>query len=187
MLFTFLILSSSRFKYMKFSSLLIVAAFIGAFFQHGCDNINSDNRSPANNQNSLVVSASPTSSPSSSPTQNTNVSNNGATAEEARPFIELQERCKHAPVNKASITPRTGTAPLTVEFDGTPAYDPDGTKIVKWKWHFGNGQSTEGRRVKYTYEKPGNYGIGLDATDSQGQKTSDCGTGATDIEIIVTK
>lgn len=171
---------------MKFSVLLFIGIFGFGFFQNGCGNANKSNQSSANNQNLIVASASPTPSPTATPSPNQNATNNGVSFEEARPFIELNERCKHSPVNGAKVIPITGTTPLKVTFDGSASSDPDGTKIVKWKWHFGNGQSAEGRTVTYIYEKPGKYGIGLNVTDSQGQKTSDCGTGATDIEITVT-
>ena len=115
-------------------------------------------------------------SPTEITVQNTNAGKNGATYEEARPFLELMERCKHTPVSvdKVKAIPLTGHAPLKVTFDGSSAYDPDGTKIVKWEWHFGDGQSGEGKKITYIYEKPGKYGIGLNVTDSQGQKTLDC-------------
>jgi hypothetical protein len=178
-----------RLKTMKIYSFLLAVAFSFNLFQNGCSNSNKANQPTTNNQNITNTSVSPSPSPMA-PTDlsNQNVENTGASYEEARDSIELMERCRHAPVavGKVKATPLTGTAPLKVTFDGSAAYDPDGTKIVKWQWHFGNGQSDEGKTVTYIYEKPGKYGIGLNVTDSQGQKTSDCGTGATDIEITVT-
>lgn len=171
---------------MKLGLLLFISIFGFSFFQNGCGNANSSNQSATNNQTITVASASPSPLSSVTPSANQNTINDGATYEEARPFIELQERCKHAPVGGAKVTPITGTAPLKVTFDGSKSYDPDGTKIVKWQWHFGNRESDEGKTVTYTYEKPGKYGIGLNVTDSQGQKTSDCSDLGTGIEITVT-
>ena len=172
---------------MKLTFLLITGACIGAFLQNGCGSTNIASQSSANNRNSVAASASPTQplpTATSSPSQNN--SENGATYEEVRPFLENHERCKHAPIGSAQASPISGTAPLKVIFDGRASYDPDGTKIVKWLWHFGNGQSAEGREVTYVYEKPGKYGIALDVTDAQRQKTSDCGPGTTAITILVT-
>ena len=173
---------------MKLGLLFIIGIFGVSFLQHGCENADKSNQSPSNNQNLSGASTSTTPSPTATAMRGQNTADNGASEEEARPFTELRERCKHAPmvVNTVKATPLTGTAPLKVTFDGSSAYDPDGTKIVKWEWHFGNGQSGEGRRVTYIYENPGKYGIGLNVTDSQGQKTSDCSDLGVDINIVVT-
>jgi PKD repeat protein len=171
---------------MKLGFLLSIIVFSVSFFQNGCGNANNLNQASVSNQNVVITSPTPTpSSPTATPFQNRNTVNNGASEEEVRDVLELNERCKHAPVSKAKVTPITGTAPLTVTFDGSSSYDPDGTKIVKWEWHFGNGKSGEGEKITYIYEKPGKYYIGLKVTDMQGQKNSDCGTGATDISVFV--
>ena len=185
---------------MKIGLALIVGAFGFSLFQHGCGNAKISNQTSANNQNTAVVSANFTPSnmavglasltpvPDSVPSQNPNSPNDGMSYEEGKPFLELQERCEHTPVsvNRVVAMPLSGPAPLKVTFDGSSAYDPDGTKIVKWEWHFGNGQSGEGRKTTYIYDKPGKYGIALDVTDSQGQKTSDCSDLGTGIVVIVT-
>jgi hypothetical protein len=168
---------------MKLGFLFIIVIFGFSFLQHGCGNANNTNQSSVNNQNLTIASTPSPLTANSSPNQNT--TNNGASEKEARPFTELMERCKHTPINKAKVTPVTGTAPLKVTFNGILSYDPDGTKIVKWEWHFGNGQSSEGETVTYIYEKPGKYGIGLNVTDSQDQKTSDCSDLGTGIIITV--
>lgn len=177
---------------MKFNSLLLFIAFVFSFLQHGCGNASNSNQSSANNQSVTIASPTPTPSPtpiSTSPTVtpsvNQNPTNNGASEAEVRDVLELNERCKHTPVGKAKVTPITGVVPLKVTFDGSSSYDPDGTKIIKWEWHFGNGQSGEGKNITYIYDKPGKYGIILNIVDSQGQKTFDCSDGGTDINITV--
>lgn len=135
-------------------------------------------------ENKIPIKSSP--SPVQTPPQEKKSSNTGANAEDARPFVELAERCKHAPVGKAKVTPLTGQAPLKVIFSDNGSYDPDKKKIVRWKWTFGNGQSKEGKTVTYVYEKPGEYGIGLNVSDSEGQKTSDCSDLNTGIIVVVT-
>jgi len=170
----------------KFSSLLLIIVFSVSFLQHGCGNAGNSNQASGNNQNAAITSPTPFSqSPTPTPSVNQSSKNNGASEAEVRDILELNERCKHTPVGKAKVTPITGVAPLKVTFDGSLSYDPDGTKIVKWEWLFGNGQSGEGKTTTYIYEMPGKYYIGLKVTDSQNQKNSDCGTGATDISIIV--
>lgn len=173
---------------MKIGLFLIIGAFGFSLFQQGCGSAKNTNQAPANNQNTAVGSASLTPSSTANTISNPNAKNDGASYEEARSALEAMERCKHTPVsvNKVVATPLSGPAPLKVTFDGSSAYDPDGTKIVKWQWHFGNGQSAEGIKTTYIYEKPGQYGIGLNVTDSQGQKTSDCGPPTTGIVINVT-
>jgi PKD repeat protein len=174
---------------MQLGLLLFISIFGFSLFQNKCGNATSSNQSSANNQNPIVASASPIPSPIATSSVNQDTVNNGASEEEARPFIEARERCRHAPVavGKVKATPLTGTAPLKVTFDGSAAYDPDGTKIVEWQWHFGNRESAKGRRVTYIYEKSGKYGISLNVTDSQGQKTSDCSDLGVGIEITVTE
>lgn len=172
---------------MKLSLFFLVGIFGVSTLQHGCGNTNNVNQSSTNNQNSVLTSASPTQPlPTATFSPNQNNSENGAPYEVARITTEHMERCKHAPVGSAKADPVKGVAPLKITFDGSASFDPDGTKIVKWLWHFGNGQSAEGREVTHVYEKPGKYGIALDVTDAQRQKTSDCGPGTTAITIIVT-
>src|SRR6185369_7116393 len=42
------------------------------------------------------------------------------------------------PVAAAGATPTSGLAPLTVNFDSSGSYDPDGT-IASYSWNFGDG------------------------------------------------
>ncbi len=175
---------------MKFSSLVLSIAFCIGFFQHGCGNADKANQSSASNQNSTAILLAPTPSTSvaAAPLPE-HSSNTSISLEEDRKFNSFRELCKHAPVamNKVRATHLTGTVPLKVTFDGGSAYDPDGTKIVKWEWHFGNWERGEGRIATYIYDKPGKYSIGLNVTDSQGQKTSDCSDLGTGIEIIASE
>lgn len=159
--------------------------FAGSVLNFGCSTSTPSAQSPLNDQASNIPSTSPTQQPSPTPDSDQKVDNDGITAEEQKPLNELALRCKHAPVGKAKVTPLSGKAPLTVTFDGSSSYDPDGTSIVSWRWLFGNGESKNGRRVTYIYEKPGTYGLGLVVTDAQRQKNSDCGTGATDVRVTV--
>jgi hypothetical protein len=83
-----------------------------------------------------------------------------------------------APIADAELSPRTGTVPQQVSFDGTPSRDPDGS-VASWSWDFGDGAQGSGAQVTHTYTAPGRYFPKLTATDN---------AGATDVfvaEIVV--
>jgi alpha-galactosidase len=63
--------------------------------------------------------------------------------------------------------PQEGEMPLTVTYDGTDSYDPNGT-IVKYAWQFGDGSMASGRAAKHTYEKAGIYTTKLTVTNGKG-------------------
>ncbi|MDX9785281.1 MAG: PKD domain-containing protein [Desulfobacterales bacterium] len=70
-----------------------------------------------------------------------------------------------APVAIAQATPVSGTAPLTVTFDASGSYDPDGN-IVSYAWDFGDGTSGTGVTVQHTYTASANYEATLQVTDN---------------------
>jgi PKD repeat protein len=72
-----------------------------------------------------------------------------------------------APVAGLTADPTSGTAPLTVSFDGSASSDPDGT-IVSWSWDFGDGSTGSGPTVSHTYSVPGAYVTTLTVTDDRG-------------------
>lgn len=82
------------------------------------------------------------------------------------------------PIADAELSPRTGTVPQQVSFDGTPSRDPDGS-VASWSWDFGDGAQGSGAQVTHTYTAPGRYFPKLTVTDN---------AGATDVfvaEIVV--
>ncbi len=84
-------------------------------------------------------------------------------------------RPNNAPTAVLTATPTSGTAPLTVNFDGSGSYDPDTAPppdtIASYTFSFGDGsaavtQSTP--TISHTYNAAGNYGATLRVTDSRG-------------------
>lgn len=61
--------------------------------------------------------------------------------------------------------PRTGTAPLDVQFtdESTGTFD-----IVSWAWDFGDGTTSEEQNPTHTYTDPGSYDVSLTVTDEIG-------------------
>jgi len=76
----------------------------------------------------------------------------------------------HPPQAVISATPTSGSAPLTVYFDGSGSYDPDGT-IAKHIWNFGDNSiysGTDGITAEHTYEVEGLFCAKLTVTDEAG-------------------
>jgi len=71
------------------------------------------------------------------------------------------------PVAAINATPLSGTAPLTVVFDGSASYDPDGC-IAAYAWSFGDGQTGAGASGSHMYTQPGTYTTTLTVTDNLG-------------------
>jgi len=75
-----------------------------------------------------------------------------------------------APVANATAIPASGTAPLTVQFDGSASFDQDGS-IVSYSWNFGDGTSGSGPVVSHIYPA-GTYTAILTVTDNSGLSSS---------------
>jgi PKD repeat protein len=73
------------------------------------------------------------------------------------------------PVASFTFSPATGDYPLTVRFDASASYDPDG-RIADYGWAFGDGGTGSGRVVKHTYTKKGTFTIRLTVKDNLGGK-----------------
>ena len=70
-----------------------------------------------------------------------------------------------------SVTPSTGTAPLSVTFDGSGSSTPSGT-VTSWDWAFGDGSFGTGPVTTHVYANPGTYTASLTVTDSNGGSSS---------------
>ena len=71
-------------------------------------------------------------------------------------------------IASATVTPVTGTAPLTVEL-AAEATDPEGSDVT-YQWAMGTtaGEKVDGATGSFTYVTPGTYTVTLTATDEQG-------------------
>lgn len=76
-----------------------------------------------------------------------------------------------APIAAISVNSTSGSAPLTVAFDGSASLDSDGS-IGSYAWSSGDGGSYTGSTASHTYNTPGTYSATLTVTDNDGASTS---------------
>ncbi|MEM7369994.1 MAG: PKD domain-containing protein [Bacteroidota bacterium] len=74
------------------------------------------------------------------------------------------------PIADIVATPSSGTAPLSVSFDGAGSSD-DGT-IVQYDWDFGDGNLASGSAVSHIYATVGSFDATLTVTDDEGNSSS---------------
>ena len=74
------------------------------------------------------------------------------------------------PLAVAKASPTSGTAPLSVQLDGSKSSDPDG-QIVSYDWAW-NGGSATGAMPMATFSE-GNYTVTLTVTDDKGAMATD--------------
>ncbi|MGC5307500.1 ThuA domain-containing protein [Micromonospora zamorensis] len=83
-----------------------------------------------------------------------------------------------SPIVKATGTPTSGTAPLTVQFSSAGTSDPDGNTL-SYLWTFGDGTTSTAANPSKVYTSNGNYTAQLKVTDSTGK------TGFANVPITV--
>jgi chitodextrinase len=71
------------------------------------------------------------------------------------------------PIAVVSAAPSSGVAPLSVTFDASTSYDPDGA-VTAWAWSFGDGAFGAGPTITHVYSAPGIYTASLTVTDNDG-------------------
>jgi parallel beta-helix repeat protein len=64
--------------------------------------------------------------------------------------------------------PYTGYTNVTLSFNASGSYDPDGDEIASYLWDFGDGTNGTGETVEHTYTISGNYTVKLTVTDTNG-------------------
>lgn len=81
------------------------------------------------------------------------------------------------PVIDATATPPYGPSPLSVDFDATQTYDPDGDPLT-YSWDFGDGNLGTGEVVTHVYNAPSSEPISytavltvMDTANNQSTKT----------------
>jgi glucose/arabinose dehydrogenase len=72
-----------------------------------------------------------------------------------------------APEATYTVNPTTGSAPLTVTFDGSGSSDPDGDQL-SYLWDFGDGTTSTDMVTTQTYTEAGTYQPTFKATDPGG-------------------
>jgi PKD repeat protein len=74
------------------------------------------------------------------------------------------------PVASFTANPTQGQPPLSVNFDASTSYDPDG-KIDTYAWDFGDGATGSGVKVAHIYTKKGANTAKLTVTDDENQSS----------------
>jgi PKD repeat protein len=95
--------------------------------------------------------------------------------EETSDSVSTDEPANQKPVAVMSASPASGQVPLTVQFDGSQSYDPDGS-LAEFSWDFGDGFTATGPQASHTYEQEGSYQAVLTVTDDEGATDSDSET-----------
>ncbi len=72
------------------------------------------------------------------------------------------------PVASFTVDPTSGAAPLAVQVDASPSFDPDGDTMT-YQWDFGDGTFASGMIATHTYVSEGQFTIRLTLTDVEGQ------------------
>jgi PKD repeat protein len=90
--------------------------------------------------------------------------------------VESQENLP--PVADFALSPASGDFPLTVAFDGSASYDPDG-KIADYGWAFGDGTTGKGKTIRHAFTGKGTFTVRLTVRDNRGAK----GTATRSVEV----
>lgn len=93
-------------------------------------------------------------------------------------FYVRLDQIGNMPVASFTAEPLKGAPPLTVNFDASASYDPNGT-ITSYRWEFGDGGTASGVKVSYTYQKRGKYAAKLTVTDNE----NNSGTATKEISV----
>jgi PKD repeat protein len=81
-------------------------------------------------------------------------------------YISATGVVRYPPVAKFSGNPRSGKAPLSVNFT-----DESFGNITSWHWSFGDGASSNIQNPSHTYTKEGTYSVSLTVSGPDGSGT----------------
>lgn len=96
------------------------------------------------------------------------VTDNDGASDEASLLISVEApRVNEPPSAVFSASTQSGTAPLTIQFDGSGSMDPDGS-ITAFAWDFGDGGVASGAMVSHEFQSAGNFTVELLVTDDDG-------------------
>ena len=73
-----------------------------------------------------------------------------------------------APVATFERSPQAGDAPLSVFFDASESFDPEGEPLT-YQWNLGDGGTAAGKTLTHTYAAPGTYEARLTVVDPRGR------------------
>ncbi len=88
-------------------------------------------------------------------------SGSSGSADKTKPIIEVLEGS--APTAAFTGEPRSGFAPLTVQFK-----DISGGKVSSWAWDFGDGNKSRNQNPTHVYERVGVYSVKLTSSGAEG-------------------
>lgn len=73
------------------------------------------------------------------------------------------------PIAQIDADPLRGEAPLTVKFDASGSYDPDGGELdYRWEFEGCSGCVSDSKNPVYTFKEAGEYCVTLKVTDDEG-------------------
>lgn len=101
------------------------------------------------------------------------VVDNAGAWEIAETVVNVKEKKNLPPIARLQAQPTEGPAPLSVKFDASASYDPDG-RIVLYRWVFGDGETAEtpGAILQHTYTLAGSFRATLTVIDDQGAQAT---------------
>ena len=82
-------------------------------------------------------------------------------------FVTVSVVANQPPVAIINATPTSGPVPLTVQFDATQSYDPEGMAL-QFDWTFGDGRASPEPVVSHEFVLPGTYDVLLSVVDAYG-------------------
>lgn len=94
-----------------------------------------------------------------------------AASEKGTVVVEAANVTTQSPNAAFTANPTTGTGPLTVDFDASASFDPDG-QIQSYHWEFGDGSTGTGATVTHTYSRAKIFTVTLTVTDDAGATSS---------------